>query len=67
MEVNSYYKGLTDLEAWQLLKGSTVSTNAKTTLRGQITSAFFTENETPTDQRVIISYTKADYDNDYPE
>ncbi|MBO4486812.1 MAG: hypothetical protein J5729_00390 [Bacteroidaceae bacterium] len=67
VEVNSYYKGLTDLEAWQLLKGSTVSTNAKTTLRGQITSAFFTENETPTDQRVIISYTKADYDNDYPE
>ena len=50
-----------------MLKGSTASTNDKTTLRGQITSAFFTENDNPTDNRVILSYTKTDYDNEYSE
>ena len=66
VEIHTYYKGLDDLSAWQMLKGSTASTDAKTTLRGQVTSAFFTENATPTDSRVILSYTKEDYDRDYP-
>lgn len=67
VEVHTYYKGLSDLSAWEMLKGSTASTNDKTTLRGQITSAFFTENDNPTDNRVILSYTKTDYDNEYSE
>ncbi|MBR4649195.1 MAG: hypothetical protein IKO67_03475, partial [Bacteroidaceae bacterium] len=66
VEVNSYYENITHELAWEKLKKATVTTDAKTNIRGQITSAFFTENDSPTDQKVIISYTKADYDHDYP-
>ena len=66
VEANSYYENITHELAWEKLKKATVTTDAKTNIRGQITSAFFTENDSPTDQKVIISYTKADYDHDYP-
>ena len=65
VEVNSYYENITHEQAWEKLKKSTVNTDAKTNIRGQITSAFFTENDSPTDQKVILSYTKADYDSKY--
>ncbi|MBR4882003.1 MAG: hypothetical protein IKU19_08710, partial [Clostridia bacterium] len=65
VEVNSYYENITHEQAWEKLKKSTANTDAKTNIRGQITSAFFTENDSPTDQKVILSYTKADYDSKY--
>lgn len=65
VEVCSYYKNLDHIQAWELIKNSTVTTYEKTTIRGQITSAFFTKEDDPL-SKVIISYTKDDYDNEYP-
>lgn len=66
VEVCSYYKNLDKSQAWEWIKASTVTTYEKTTIRGQITSAFFTKEDDPL-SKVIISYTKDDYDNEYPE
>ena len=65
VEVCSYYKNLDHAQAWEWIKASTVTTYEKTTIRGQITSAFFTKEDDPL-SKIIISYTKDDYDEEYP-
>ena len=65
VEVCSYYKNLDHAQAWEWIKASTVTTYEKTTIRGQITSAFFTKEDDPL-SKIIISYTKDDYDSEYP-
>lgn len=65
VEVCSYYKNLDHAQAWEWIKASTVTTYEKTTIRGQITSAFFTKEDDPL-SKIIISYTKDDYDAEYP-
>ena len=65
VEVCSYYKNVDHAQAWEWIKGATVSTYEKTNIRGQITSAFFTKEDDPL-SKIIISYTKDDYDAEYP-
>ena len=65
VEVCSYYKNLDHAQAWEWIKASTVTTYEKTTIRGQITSAFFTKEDDPL-SKIIISYTKDDYDSEFP-
>ena len=65
VEVCSYYKNLDHAQAWEWIKASTVTTYEKTTIRGQITSAFFTKEDDPL-SKIIISYTKDDYDEEFP-
>ena len=65
VEVCSYYKNVDHAQAWEWIKGATVSTYEKTNIRGQITSAFFTKDDDPL-SKIIISYTKDDYDEEYP-
>lgn len=65
VEVCSYYKNLDHAQAWEWIKASTVTTYEKTTIKGQITSAFFTKEDDPL-SKIIISYTKDDYDSEFP-
>ena len=64
VEVCSYYKNLDHAQAWEWIKNSTVTTYEKTTIRGQITSAFFTKEDDPL-SKIIISYTQDDYDSEF--
>lgn len=64
VEVCSYYKNLDHAQAWEWIKASTVTTYEKTTIRGQITSAFFTKEDDPL-SKIVISYTKDDYDSEF--